>query len=48
MREEELGLITLNEKQEIILKFFREGKSQRAIAKETGIDRKTISKYLKA
>jgi transposase len=42
-----LGLITLNEKQEIILKFFREGKSQRAIAKETGIDRKTISKYLK-
>jgi DNA-binding CsgD family transcriptional regulator len=36
-----MRLITLNEKQEIILKFYREGKSQRAIAKETGIDRKT-------
>lgn len=42
-----MGLITLNEKQEIILKFFREGKSQRAIARETGIDRKTIGKYIK-
>jgi hypothetical protein len=43
-----MRLITLNEKQEIILKFYREGKSQRAIAKETGIDRKTIGKYLKS
>ena len=42
-----MGLITLNEKQEIILKFFREGKSQRAIARETGVDRKTIGKYIK-
>jgi transposase-like protein len=40
-------LITLNQKQEIILKSYREGKSQRAIARKTGIDRKTVSKYIK-
>lgn len=39
-------MIKLNQKQEIILKFYREGKTQRAIAKETGIDRKTIRKYI--
>nr|WP_021169248.1 IS21 family transposase [Sporomusa ovata]EQB26434.1 transposase [Sporomusa ovata DSM 2662] len=41
-------MITLNQKQEIILNFYREGKSQRAIAKETGVDRKTVSKYINA
>lgn len=39
-------MITLNQKQEIILKYYREGKTQRTIAKETGIDRKTVSKYI--
>ena len=39
-------MITLNQKQEIILKCYREGKSQRAIARETGIDRKTVRKYI--
>lgn len=47
IREGELGVITLNQKQAIILKSYREGKSQRAIARETGIDRKTVSKYIK-
>jgi transposase len=47
IREGELGVITLKQKQEIILKSYREGKSQRAIARETGIDRKTVSKYIK-
>ena len=39
-------MITLNQKQELILKFHREGKSQRTIEKETGISRKTISRYI--
>lgn len=39
-------MITLNQKQDIILKFYREGKSQRTIASETGIDRKTVRKYI--
>lgn len=43
---DELGLITLNQKQELILKYYREGKSQRTIEKETGISRKTISRYI--
>ena len=46
IREDERGLITLNQKQEIILKCYREGKSQRSIARETGIDRKTVRKYI--
>ncbi|HET8855761.1 MAG TPA: IS21 family transposase [Salinimicrobium sp.] len=33
-------------KQEIILKSFREGKSQRAISRELGINRKTVKKYI--
>lgn len=40
-------MITLNQKQELILKFYREGKSQRSIEKETGISRKTISRYIR-
>lgn len=35
------------EKQEIILSHFREGKSQWQIHRETGIDRKTIRKYIR-
>ncbi|MBP2033316.1 transposase/transposase-like protein [Clostridium algifaecis] len=37
----------MNEKQDIILKHIREGKSQRQISKETGICRETIRKYVK-
>jgi transposase/transposase-like protein len=40
-------LIKLMEKQDILLMFLRDGKSQRAIERETGISRKTISKYIK-
>lgn len=39
-------MINLKEKQDIILKFIREGKSQRQISKETGFSRETIRKYL--
>ncbi|SFI41371.1 Homeodomain-like domain-containing protein [Tindallia magadiensis] len=40
-------MIRLVQKQEIILKHFREGKSQRDINRETGISRKTIRKYIR-
>ena len=40
-------MISLMEKQEIILSHFREGKSQWQIHRETGIDRKTIRKYIR-
>lgn len=40
-------VINLNEKQDIILKYIRDGKSQRKISKETGICRETIRKYVK-
>jgi len=40
-------MISLMEKQEIILSNFREGKSQWQIHRETGIDRKTIRKYIR-
>ena len=40
-------MITLKQKQHIVLKFFIYGKSQHAIARETGIDRKTTRKYIK-
>ncbi|NLZ27650.1 MAG: hypothetical protein GX887_01630 [Firmicutes bacterium] len=40
-------MITLLEKQEIILKHYHDGKFQRAIYRETGIRRKTIRKYIK-
>jgi transposase len=40
-------MITLSEKQHIIIAAYLQGKSQRAIAKETEIDRKTIRKYVK-
>jgi predicted transcriptional regulator len=37
----------LNKKQDVILKFIREGKSQTQISKQTGICRETIRKYIK-
>lgn len=40
-------MIKLIDKQEIIISYFRDGKSQRQIEKETGISRKTIRKYIK-
>jgi len=39
-------MITLLDKQRIILKHYQEGKSRRAIQRETGISRKTIRKYI--
>lgn len=39
-------MIELREKQDIILKFFREDKSQRAIARETGLNRRTVARYI--
>ncbi len=39
-------MILLIQKQDILLAYFREGKSQREISRETGIDRKTIRKYI--
>lgn len=40
-------MISLNEKQQIILKYYRAEKSQRLICKETGIARDTIRKYIR-
>ena len=40
-------LITLKNRQETILLSFRAGKSQRAIERETGINKKTISNFIK-
>ncbi|WP_434643302.1 helix-turn-helix domain-containing protein [Thermoanaerobacterium thermosaccharolyticum] len=37
----------MKDKQEIILSYIRDGKSQRQISRETGIDRKVIRKYIK-
>jgi len=37
----------LDQKAEILLKYFRENKSQRAIGKELGISRTTVQKYIK-
>lgn len=40
-------MIELKSKQDILIKFFREGMSQRAIAREVGMDRKTVRRYIK-
>lgn len=40
-------MINLLEKQNIILSYYRDGKSQRQISRETNISRKTIRKYLR-
>lgn len=42
-----MEMITLSEKQHIIISAHLKGESQRYIARETGIDRKTIRKYIK-
>ena len=39
-------MINLLQKQELILKHYREGESQRDISRQTGISRKTIRKYI--
>jgi transposase-like protein len=39
-------VITLNQKQEIILQYFRDGLSHRQIAKQTGFHRDTVKKYI--
>ncbi|WDC83387.1 helix-turn-helix domain-containing protein [Caloramator sp. mosi_1] len=36
----------MKDKQEIILEYIRNGKSQRQISRETGISRETIRKYI--
>ncbi len=40
-------MIGLDEKAEILMGYFRDNKSQRAISRETGISRDTVSKYIK-
>jgi DNA-binding transcriptional regulator LsrR (DeoR family) len=40
-------MIDLKKKQEVLLMYLMEGKSQREIARRIGIDRKTVSKYIK-
>lgn len=40
-------MIKLKQKQDILIMFFRDGMSQRAIERETGVSRKTISRYIK-
>ena len=40
-------MIRLDQKAEILLKYFRENKSQRAISKELGISKTTVQKYIK-
>lgn len=41
-------MITMSTKQKIILQYFRSGKSQRQIARELHISRKTVKKYVEA
>lgn len=41
-------MITLVQKQKIIIEAMQRGKSERAIAREMGISRNTVRKYLKA
>ena len=40
-------MIKLDQKAEVLMKYFRENKSQRAIAKEMKISRTTVRKYIK-
>lgn len=40
-------MIKLIEKQKIIISHYREGKSQRQIERELGINRRTVGKYIK-
>jgi len=40
-------MIGLIDKQRVIISYYREGKTQRQIARETGINRKTIRRYIR-
>ena len=40
-------MIKLIEKQKIIITYLRKGKSQRQIAREMGLNRRTVAKYVK-
>ena len=40
-------MIKLIDKQRIIISYYREGRSQRQIARESGINRKTIRRYIR-
>ena len=40
-------MITLNQKQKIIIAYYREKKSQRRIAREVGLNRRTVARYIK-
>ncbi|MFC4767534.1 sigma factor-like helix-turn-helix DNA-binding protein, partial [Effusibacillus consociatus] len=40
-------MIQLIQKQNILIMHYREGKSQREIARIIGVDRKTVGKYIK-
>ena len=40
-------MIGLIDKQKIIISYYREGKTQRQIKRETGVNRKTIRKYIR-
>jgi len=39
-------MIKMAEKQEIIIRYYREGKSARKISRELGLSRKTVGKYI--
>lgn len=39
-------MVSMNEKYEIILQYFREGKSQREISRDLGLHRKTVRRYI--
>ena len=40
-------MITLNQKQRIIITYHRDKKSQRIIAREVGLNRRTVARYIK-
>ena len=40
-------MITLNQKQKIIIAYHNRQKSQRAIARELGLNRRTVARYIK-
>ena len=40
-------MITLNQKQKIIIAYHNKQKSQRAIAREVGLNRRTVARYIK-
>ena len=44
--QEDKKVITMKEKQEIILKYFREGYSLRQISRDLDLNRKTVTKYV--